>query len=774
MALTVLNVAYPLAPVSFDATGGAEQVVAQLDAALVAAGHRSLVIACEGSRVRGTLLATPATGGTLHNDAQAKARARHREAIRATLARETIDVVHLHGIDFPDYLPPPGVPVLVTLHLPPEWYPAQALTTSRPETYFHCVSDSQVHGCPAGMCLLPAIPNGVPVEDLCGGDIDVVVEKGRFVLSLGRICPEKGYHLALDAAARAGVPMLLAGHVYDYPAHRDYFRDFIQPRLDATRRFIGPVGFAEKRNLLTRARALLVPSLAPETSSLVAMEALACGTPVIASSAGALPDIVEHGRTGFIADEVEAMAEALAMIDQINPENCRAAARARFSVTRTNALYLERYRQLAASARCVLADHTTPTIKAASSLNSVCHLISDKLVGYSGLGPIPGPTLARGMINSPGDGRNEAREGLTVDTVTTWSEFAALRPEWTALWHACESATPFQAPEWLIPWARRWAADSLHVLTVRRGGSLVGLAPFFIYAAGDPTTSSGRVDEVVGAPVRTVVFLGNGLSDTLDLLAAHGHEQAVASEVVAALDEQPDAWDSCDWQQLRPESPLLRQAALSAERDIIEPQDACPTVALPVARPAEDMLSPHFAQRLQADFLRLARLGEVRFEQATAENFNAHFDSLIQLHAARWSSRNEPGVLANPAVQAFHREAAAGLLARGSLRFFRLLVGSRVAAVYYGFHHGDRASYYLGGFDPALSACGVGNQIVWHAIRRAQLEGARSFDFLRGREAYKYRWGAVDVPAFRRRFVRASGTTKTTTTATKAATATAP
>jgi CelD/BcsL family acetyltransferase involved in cellulose biosynthesis len=124
---------------------------------------------------------------------------------------------------------------------------------------------------------------------------------------------------------------------------------------------------------------------------------------------------------------------------------------------------------------------------------------------------------------------------------------------------------------------------------------------------------------------------------------------------------------------------------------------------------------------------------------------------LARLHAARWSSRDQPGVLADAEVEAFHREAGAGLMARGVMRGYRLVVGGRVAAVYHGFQHRDRASYYLGGFDPELGARGVGNQIVWHALGCAHEEGARVFDFLRGREAYKYRWGAVDVPAFRRR-----------------------
>ena len=100
-------------------------------------------------------------------------------------------------------------------------------------------------------------------------------------------------------------------------------------------RHLGPVGFARKRRLLSAARCLLVPSMAPETSSLVAMEALACGTPVIAYRAGALAEIVEHGRTGFLVESTEAMADAIGRAGTIDPETCRRAARARFPLART-------------------------------------------------------------------------------------------------------------------------------------------------------------------------------------------------------------------------------------------------------------------------------------------------------------------------------------------------------------------------------------------------------------------------------------------------------
>jgi glycosyltransferase involved in cell wall biosynthesis len=351
MSLTVLSVAFPLAPVGPDAVGGAEQVLAHIDEALARAGHRSLVVACEGSAVRGTLLATPAPPGAIDEPAKEAAAASHRGAVIEALARWPVDVVHLHGIDFHRYLPPPGPPALVTLHLPPSWYPAEALRPARPNTHLHCVSASQHAACPPGAALLPPIENGVPVERLAAP-----YRKRGFVLALGRICPEKGFHVALDAARRAGRPMLLAGRVYGYDAHARYFDREIRPRLDRRRRFVGALGFRAKRRLLTAAGCLVVPSLVAETSSLVAMEALACGTPVVAFANGALAEIVEPGRTGFLVADEEGMADAIRAADRLDPEDCRHAARTRFSLERMTARYLDLYRALAAGA----AGHAPP------------------------------------------------------------------------------------------------------------------------------------------------------------------------------------------------------------------------------------------------------------------------------------------------------------------------------------------------------------------------------------------------------------------------------
>lgn len=342
MSLTVLSVAYPFAPVSPDAVGGAEQVLSLLDGELVKAGHRSVVVACEGSRTAGELVPTPATRGAITKRVKWRTHAAHRAAIRRALEVHAVDVVHLHGVDFHQYLPPGEVPALATLHLPPGWYPPEAFAPWRPNTWLHPVSAAQRRACPPCACLLNEIPNGVPVDRL-----ERPVRRRGFALALGRICPEKGFHHALDAARMAGVPLLIGGEVFPYEAHRRYHRDKLVPRLDAQRRFLGPVGFQRKRRLLSAARCLLVPSLAPETSSLVAMEALSCGTPVIAFKAGALPEIVDHGVTGFLVEDAAGMADAIRAIHHIDPDTCRRVARERFSATAMASRYLALYERLA-------------------------------------------------------------------------------------------------------------------------------------------------------------------------------------------------------------------------------------------------------------------------------------------------------------------------------------------------------------------------------------------------------------------------------------------
>jgi glycosyltransferase involved in cell wall biosynthesis len=340
--LTVLNVAYPFAPVGPDAVGGAEQVLSHIDGGIVRAGHRSIVIAAEGSKVAGHLIAVPAVRGTIDDAARATAWQNHRAAIAMALRQWPIDLIHFHGIDVDRYLPAARVRCLITLHLPPSWYRDEALRPQRPSIWVHGVSQSQHRRCPPSAALLAPIPNGVAVDALSARHA-----KRGFALMLGRICPEKGVHRALEAARRADLSLLLGGRVFPYPDHARYFYDKVEPLLDRRRRFLGPLDFARKRRMMTAARCVVIPSEVEETSSLVAMEALACGTPVVAFARGALPEIIDDGRTGLLVRDVAELAAAMREAASLDPEECRVTARRRFAREVMVARYLARYAAIA-------------------------------------------------------------------------------------------------------------------------------------------------------------------------------------------------------------------------------------------------------------------------------------------------------------------------------------------------------------------------------------------------------------------------------------------
>ena len=143
-----------------------------------------------------------------------------------------------------------------------------------------------------------------------------------------------------------------------------------------------------QRRWLGHARCLLVPSQTPETSSLVAMEALACGTPVIAFRAGALAEIVEHGRTGFLVDSTEQMADAILRADSIDPIECRRVAVDRFSADTMTARYLARYQRMVAARRSA-----------------------------------------------------RSRQDLGVEAVTSLAGLARVRAEWTELWRRASGSS---------------------------------------------------------------------------------------------------------------------------------------------------------------------------------------------------------------------------------------------------------------------------------------------------------------------------------------------
>ena len=345
MSLTILSVAFPFAPVGPQAVGGAEHILNLLDQAIVTSGNTSLVAACKKSRPQGKLIPIelPQSDG-LDTAARLSVRDRVQAAIDRALATSRVDLIHIHAMDFYQCLVPSDVPVLVTLHLPFAWYPAEVWDRLPPNVQVCCVSESQRLTAPLPLRDAPVIENGVVIPKIQDDR-----SRAEFALVLGRICPEKNAHEALIAGSLAGVRVLLAGQVFPFREHAEYFHEKVEPILRESRvkhEFLGPVESSQKEILLSQARCLLHPTRAPETSSLVAMEAMARGTPVIAYRSGALAKIVDDKVTGLLVNSPEEMAEAIRSVDQISSEVCRFTAAQRFDSRRMIREYFEMYDSL--------------------------------------------------------------------------------------------------------------------------------------------------------------------------------------------------------------------------------------------------------------------------------------------------------------------------------------------------------------------------------------------------------------------------------------------
>jgi glycosyltransferase involved in cell wall biosynthesis len=163
------------------------------------------------------------------------------------------------------------------------------------------------------------------------------------------MAPDKGPHRAIAAARQAGWPLVLAGPVQ--PGQRAFFESQIRPEIDGRSvRYVAEVAGPAKRALFANAAALLMPIRWPEPFGMVMIEALACGTPVIAFPEGSAPEIVVDGESGFLVEDESEMATAVGRLSELDPRRCRATVQARYDVELVTDAYESAYRQVIAAA----------------------------------------------------------------------------------------------------------------------------------------------------------------------------------------------------------------------------------------------------------------------------------------------------------------------------------------------------------------------------------------------------------------------------------------
>lgn len=246
------------------------------------------------------------------------------------------DVVHDHTIIGPMYADRfPTLPVVTTNHGP---FSGELLDIYRfiARTVPVIAISNHQASTAAGVAIAGVIHHGIDVDDFAGPANEgrtATAPRDDYLLFLGRMIADKGARTAIDVARAAGVPIKLAAKMRE-PKERDYFDAQVRPLLGPDVEYVGEVGGSDKIELLRGARALLNPIRWPEPFGLVMIEALASGTPVVSFPEGAAPEIVDHGRTGYLCHDEAAMVAAVGRLDELDPADCRAAAVARFSTER--------------------------------------------------------------------------------------------------------------------------------------------------------------------------------------------------------------------------------------------------------------------------------------------------------------------------------------------------------------------------------------------------------------------------------------------------------
>jgi glycosyltransferase involved in cell wall biosynthesis len=187
---------------------------------------------------------------------------------------------------------------------------------------------------------LPWIANCPNALDLSAYPVNP--HRGDYLLFLGRLSYDKGAHRAIEVARRAGLPLKIAGKMRE-ALEKEYFETHVRPNLGWGMEYVGEVSHAEKVDLLQNARATLFPISWDEPFGLVMIESMACGTPVIATRWGAVPEVIENGRGGIIVDDHLDMVDALADADRLDPMDCRRYVEERFSAERMVADYMQAY-----------------------------------------------------------------------------------------------------------------------------------------------------------------------------------------------------------------------------------------------------------------------------------------------------------------------------------------------------------------------------------------------------------------------------------------------
>ncbi len=304
-----------------------------------------------------------------------------------------------------------------------------------------------------------------------------------------------------------------------------------------------------------------------------------------------------------------------------------------------------------------------------------------------------------------------------------------------------DAATVFQTDVYRAAYRRHFGAGKrFHTLRVRMGSQVSAIA------GSDPNTQTERDSATAflitrGHLLRQLEWWGAGIHD---IGGASSDSPRAASALWREIERLAARHDGAHLAQVDARSALIGLAQSSGWQ--IEEAETCPVLALPGSWPNYiALLGKNMREQIRRYPKRLAKQFSVSYELARSEEQVQHaLADLFRLHGKRWRARGQTGVLAPPRRQRFHQEVCRAFLWRGWLRLWTLRCDGQAACVLLCYCYAGRYYFFIGGFEPELIRWSVGTCLFARVLQQAIEEGAYEFDFLRGSEEYKYRFGAVD------------------------------
>jgi CelD/BcsL family acetyltransferase involved in cellulose biosynthesis len=327
-------------------------------------------------------------------------------------------------------------------------------------------------------------------------------------------------------------------------------------------------------------------------------------------------------------------------------------------------------------------------------------------------------------------------DAVSCEILRTTHEIERFQPDWTSLWNADPHATPFQRPEWLVPWWHQFGQQELQAIVLSQHERQIAFLPFYIYRESNSSE-------------RQLLLLGAGTTDYLDGIFA---PECRPEHVRTALElvQKESGWDVLYASQLRSKSMLFQALQQASDAGVQSFRgETCSRMRA--------VRMPELPVKIRRNTMnyrnRAARLGRLEFVVADQSNWSSSFDALVSTHTARWKSCGEPGPLWDQRIVAWHREALPQLEANGMLRLCLLRLNNEILSVLYSLidpaGRPDRTQYfYITAYSSEHGKLGPGTLLFALAIERAAEEGVETIDLLRGVENYKNLWHVEHVPTY--------------------------